>query len=149
MVERVAAGPIDKPRFRIGVGLAVIGKFRARIQQHVTDPGHRNEALHRIAPLRQRRKGNMAHIVADMVGNGIAEPEPAPRQADLAKHGGKRNGGPIGLLAILLAGQRPADRYHGTAGSHAPGQPQNGIGIDSGQRRCPKGVLRNAVNRAI
>ena len=149
VVERVSACPIDDPRLGIMICPAVIFKLATGVQQHVADPRHRNEVLHRIAPLRKSGIGDVAHIVADVVGNGVAEADAAPLCPDLAEHGCKSDPRPVRLLAELLACQRPAERDHRPFGSHLARQARDRCRVDAGQARRPLSRFGNAVILAV
>jgi len=56
VVEGVAAAPVDEPDLGIGEPPAVELERLARMQQHVREPGERDERVDRVAPLRQRRR---------------------------------------------------------------------------------------------
>ena len=103
VMEWVAAGPPNEADVGVGQAPAVEVERLARVEQHVADPGHRDEALDRIAALRQRGPGERADLVTDPVDGGIAEAEATARQADLPEHRGKRDCQPIGLLAVVGA----------------------------------------------
>ena len=141
VVERVAAGPPDQPDVGVGQPLAVEVEGLARVQQHVADPRHRDEAPDRVAALRQGRPGERADLAADPVDGGVAEAEAAARQADLPEHRGERDRQPVGLLAMVGALDRPAHRDQGARRRHVAGERADKLGVDAGDRGRPGGVL--------
>ncbi len=127
----------------------IIVELGAGIQQHVADPRHRDEIADAIGALRQRSKRDGINIMADIVGDGIAKSDAASGCADLPKHGGKRNRGPVGLLAILLPGQGPADRHHGAFRRHPSRQIDNLACRHGCQPAGPLCILADPVGCAI
>ena len=148
VVERIAARPVDQADPGVGLPPAVIVIPGARLQQHVRDPGHRDERLDRVAELRQGRQPQGRAVVADIAHRAVAVPEPAARHPDLAEHRGQRDGCPHRLLAVLDSLQRPGDRDQGPARRHLACQMAYLAGLDAADRRGPGCVLDDAVCRS-
>ena len=148
VVERVAAGPVDQPDVRVGEPLAVVVVGGTRAEQHVRDPGDRDERAHRVVALAEGRQLHQRAVAADVTHGAVAVAEPAAGQPDLAEHRGQRQRGPDRLLAVPGALQRPGDRDHGARGRHPPRQAPDRLGLDAAHRPGPFGVLGHAVGLA-
>lgn len=49
MMERVPTGPVEQLDVRICMALPVVRKFLTRMQQHVSDPSHRDKVVYAVA----------------------------------------------------------------------------------------------------
>ncbi len=75
----------------------------------------------------------------------MAEGEAAAGQSDLSEHGRQRDRGPIGLLTVVRALQRPGAGDHGAACRGTAGKRADGFGIDAGDRGRPRCIFGRAV----
>ena len=92
VVERVAAGPVDEPDVGVGQPPAVEVERLARVEQHVGDPRHRDEALAPgSGPAAGPARGTGGPGWPTPFSGRVAEAEAAARQADLAEHRGQRD----------------------------------------------------------
>ena len=148
VMERVAAGPVDEARVRVGAGLSVKLVLAARVHQQVSDTRNRDGSLHRVLALRHGGELEVHRRVADAVLGRVANTEAAARQADLTQHGGKDNSHPDRLLAMIGTLDRPGHRDHRACARHAPCQGAQGPGVDPADPGGPVRILGLAVRLA-
>ena len=98
-----------------------------------------------FTPVGNCGSGNLRCGTADAAGGAVAKAKAAARQTDLAQHGGKGNGHPVRLFAVIGALHRPAHGDHGTHGGHAPRQSANRRRRDLRDGGGPGRVLGRAV----
>lgn len=98
MMKRIASRPVDQTDVGIMQLLTVELIGFSRVQQHIGQPRHRDDAVHRILPGGQARAGKRFSHRARQVGTGIAKPEAAARRADLSQQRGQGHRRPVGLL---------------------------------------------------
>ena len=127
--------------------LAIILKCRPRMQQHICNTGHRNKIANRVNTLRHRGKGQLIQIMSHPVYRRISQPDTAARQADLPQHCSQNNPCPDRLLAIGLAGKRPAKRNHGRLAGHLAGKAGNLFSLNAANIGCPLRGFGNAICR--
>src|SRR6202007_527629 len=107
MVEWIAAGPVDELDVRIGLAARVEVIRRAGMKEALSDPRRRNGAVERIGRGLHARRTERRGRFGDAGGGAIAETEAAARQCDMAETRCQQQNGPIGLLAVIGALQRP------------------------------------------
>jgi hypothetical protein len=107
MMERIAACPIDEADVGIGSPLAVVVVARSRIEQAVGDARRRDCAVERVRDDFHRRRRKCQGSLGDSGRGTVAKSEAAARKPDLAERASEQDQGPIGLLAVLGALERP------------------------------------------
>ena len=145
VMERVAAGPVDHPDVGVGVGLAFVGERPARIEQHVGDPRHGDEARVGSLPVRQpadRCERIRRVLVAD---RAEAESGAATGASPLAANSCQSCRGPPGLLAVHRSLQRVADRHERALPCKVQRQGADLRCLEPRDARCPFCCLRCAV----
>ncbi len=112
VVERVAAGPVHEPDVRVPVDRAVVGEGRTGMEQHVGDPGHRDERVDRVRGAADAGEPDAGDAVPDGADRPVSEAESPTGQSDLAEGGGEGDHRPVGLLAVVGPLQRPGRVHH-------------------------------------
>ena len=145
VVKRVAAGPVHALDVGVGEPQPVVVERLAGVQQHIADRRDRDERLHRVEALRQRRQPAAQRRQPRLVHRPVAVPETASGKPDLAEHGRQRQTHPRCLLAVADPLQRPADGDDGAPGGHPAGQRGQVVGGQPADRRRPLRRLRHPV----
>ena len=147
VVEGVAPRHVDQLDVRIGHLAAVEVDGLARVGEAVGDAGHRDggRAVLRCAASGDARQNAALGGGAATGGVVVTEAVAAPRQADLAQHGGQSDQHPVGLLPVVLTLHAPARHDHGALGGHVEGQLADHLGIDAADGARPLGALRLTV----
>src|SRR5204863_2496783 len=132
MMKRVAAGPIDKMDIGIGALASVEIVAATWMQQAIGDARRRDRTRQRIAECLHDRRAESQWWLGNAARRAIAETEPSPGQADLAKTSRQQDQRPIGLLAVIGALQGPGSGDHGARRRHAASKLSDGVTRDAG-----------------
>ncbi|MCY1515351.1 hypothetical protein D9M68_499340 [compost metagenome] len=145
MVKGIAARPIGQADMGIRHALAVVVEGFPGMQQHVGDARHRDEGLHAVHALRQRRYRHGVAAFAVMRQGAKRIRIAAARQAQLAQRGGQDRPHPDRLFAVLGALQRMRYRDQHALARQASGNASDPVRGHAANRRGPGRRLGLAI----